>query len=86
MLFTPLAVDDKDLLDQRRLHPHVRLQQDPLQHLPIGSDLISIVLHNQSANLSFIHEVDVTVSRDPFLKEGQGRNLFEAKVEGNLLT
>ena len=81
MLFTPLAVNDKDLLHQGWLHPHVRLQQDPLQHLPIGSDRIAA----QSTNLSFIHEVDVTVSRHPFLKEGQRRNLFEAKVEGDLL-
>ena len=29
----PCALDDEDLLDQGRLHPHVRLQEDPLEHL-----------------------------------------------------
>ena len=29
----PCALDDEDLLDQGRLHPHVRLQEDPLENL-----------------------------------------------------
>ena len=94
----PCALDDEDLLDQGRLHPHVRLQEDPLENLQsenrvngghdgglYGSQVRSWWSTSQYPHLSLVHEVDITVGGHTFLEEGKRGNLLEAKVEGDVL-